>query len=189
MPPHGGPSCSFVPISATLYLLSGTVNVVLFASARNILPPRSMVIKKWTISLPRMLQPGPRDSTGIDPYYVESESSYHRTPTDEKYLDRGSTLDVPGWPGNSGSVPQISPLWIQQERASYAEPPVGERDLTTRGPDDIEIPHGHAIQSTPSDYYEDEILNTYEDVDLGSDDSMVLAPISDPSSGSEYSTN
>ncbi|KAF9020464.1 hypothetical protein BDZ89DRAFT_1138632 [Hymenopellis radicata] len=144
--------------SSTLYLLSGTVNVVLFASARNILPPSSMVIKKWTISLPRMLQPGPRDSTGIDPYYIESENSYHRT--------------------QPMTMPQISPLWIQQEPS----PPLGERDLATRGPEDIEIPHGYTTQSTPgsSDYYEDEILNTYEDVDLGSDDSMVLAPISDP---------
>lgn len=168
-------------ISATLYLLSGTVNVILFASARNMLPTQSMVVKKWSISLPRMLQSTSRDATDIDPYYVESQSSYHRTPTEDKFPETGTGLGVAQLPRHSFSVPQISPMWIPGEgQASYVVPdPASSRPHIT--PRDT-------LQSTYTDSdYEDRILNTYEDVDLGSADSVILPPTSDPSSGSEYS--
>lgn len=167
--------------SATLYLLSGTINVVLFASARNMLPIESMVVKKWSISLPRMLQSTPQDATIIDPYYVESQSSYHRTPTEERFPETGARLEMAQIPRNSLSIPQISPLRIPEEgEAPYVVPdPTSSR---------IYIPGRDALQSTYSDY-EDRILNTYEDVNLDSADSVILPPTSDPSSESEYSAS
>ncbi|KII92027.1 hypothetical protein PLICRDRAFT_172183 [Plicaturopsis crispa FD-325 SS-3] len=50
----------------TVFLLSGTVNVILFVTTRRILPPRS-VLGKWSISKPALLE----SSTAADPdaYY------------------------------------------------------------------------------------------------------------------------
>lgn len=52
----------------TIYLLSGTTNVVLFSITRRILPPRS-IIPKFLISKPKLVESTAVMSSDADPYY------------------------------------------------------------------------------------------------------------------------
>ncbi|KAK0241524.1 hypothetical protein EDD85DRAFT_403624 [Armillaria nabsnona] len=173
--------------SATLFLFSGTVNVVLFATTRRILPVPSMSAKNFNISLPRVLQPSTRGVSDPDPYYAESESAYHRTP--------------PASPGPSPYVPPPgSPLRSQQSEAPTSpyevhqmpipEPATVEQDMSSPlprpHPPDLHVPQRNGIESMYSYYDEDDVFNNYDDVSLNSGDIPAVEPLS-PSSASEYS--
>ncbi|KAK0212587.1 hypothetical protein DFS33DRAFT_45090 [Desarmillaria ectypa] len=171
--------------SATLFLLSSTVNVVLFAMTRRILPAPSMRKKNFTISLPRVLQPSAGGVSDPDPYYAESESAYHRTP--------------PASPGPY-VPPPVLPLRIHQREAPtspYAvpqrpipEPATVEQDVSSSlprsHPPDLHVPQRNDIESMYSYYDEDDVFNNYEDVSLNSGDTPAVEPL-ESSSESEYS--
>lgn len=171
--------------SATLFLFSGTVNVVLFATTRRILPVPSMSAKNFNISLPRVLQPSTRGVSDPDPYYAESESAYHRTP-----------------PASPAYVrPPVSPPRIQQREAPTSpyevhqmpipEPVTVEQDLSSPlprpHPPDLHVPQRNGIESMYSYYDEDDVLNNYDDVSLNSGDIPAVEPLEPSSPESEYS--
>ncbi|KAG7449591.1 uncharacterized protein BT62DRAFT_1073030 [Guyanagaster necrorhizus] len=172
--------------SATLFLLSGAVNVVLFASTPRILPVRSMRVKKFKISLPRVLQPNARGVSDPDPYYAESESAYHRTP--------------PVSPGPSHVLPSVLPLQIRQREAPTSpceahqmpipEPVPVKQDVSSSlprsYPSALRFPQRNGIESMYSYYDEDDVLNNYDEVSLNSSDAPAVEPL-EPSSESEYS--
>ncbi|KAJ7128947.1 hypothetical protein C8R43DRAFT_896957 [Mycena crocata] len=61
----------FRQVIAAVFLLSGTVNVILFTTTRRILPPDSFKIPKWAISRPQPL-PEYTIEAGPDSYYQSS---------------------------------------------------------------------------------------------------------------------
>lgn len=72
--------------SDVVFLLSGLVNVVLFATTPRILPPQSMRFYRWSISRPQELPPT-ADDNGGDPYY---QATYVQ-PEVKKNLSRPSS--------------------------------------------------------------------------------------------------
>lgn len=169
--------------SATLFLFSGTVNVVLFATTRRILPVPSTSARNFNISQPRVLQPSIRGVSDPDPYYAESESAYHRTP-----------------PASPYGPPPVSPLRIRQREAPTSpyevqqmpipEPATVEQlrsPLSWPHPPDLQVPQRNGIESMYSYYDEDEVLNNYDDVSLTSGDIPAVEPLEPSSPESEYS--
>ncbi|KAK0226182.1 hypothetical protein IW262DRAFT_745741 [Armillaria fumosa] len=170
--------------SSTLFLFSGIVNVVLFATTRRILPVPSTSARNFNISLPRVLQPGTRGVSDPDPYYAESESAYHRTPPASPYVP-----------------PPVSPLQIRQREAPTSpyvvhqmpipEPTTVEQDLSSPlprpHPPDLRVPQRNGIESMYSYYDEDDVLNNYDDVSLNSGDIPAVKPLEPSSPESEYS--
>ncbi|KAF5388860.1 hypothetical protein D9757_005642 [Collybiopsis confluens] len=87
-----------------VFLLSGIVNVTLFCTCRQILPPESVVLLKRSISKPKPIEDSPvpdNASQDSDPYYAASETviGYGFSEKYKEYgqdvaadLERGSTL-------------------------------------------------------------------------------------------------
>jgi hypothetical protein len=84
----------------TIFLLSGTVNVILFTTTRRILPPRSIIPSRFTISQPKLVQ----TTVHADPeaYYgndstekkIEDSTSIFKR-TDSYISDNGSDFSLP----------------------------------------------------------------------------------------------
>ncbi|KAK0195673.1 hypothetical protein F5146DRAFT_1174795 [Armillaria mellea] len=158
--------------SATLFLFSGTVNVVLFATTPRILPVPSMSARNFNISLPRVLQPSTRGASDPDPYYAESESAYHRTPPASPYVPPPVS-------------PPVSPLRIRTEGGTSIA--VLSSPLPRSRPPDLHVPQRDGIESMYSYYDEDDVLNNYDDVSLNSGDIPAVEPLEPISPESEYS--
>jgi len=123
----------------TVFLLSGCVNVTLFCTCRQILPPESVVLLKRTISKPKpieTLQPvSDTASAESDPYYAASATivgygfsekyKYKQEPQTLQYdLERGTASNTASV-ASSASVPYehtVAPLQIRKT-ARYPRPP------------------------------------------------------------------
>ncbi|KAK0486065.1 hypothetical protein IW261DRAFT_1559495 [Armillaria novae-zelandiae] len=168
--------------SATLFLFSGTVNVVLFATTRHILPVPSTSVRNFNISLPQVLPPSTRGVSDPDPYYAEPESAYLRTPPASPYVP-----------------PPVSPLRTRQREVLTSpyevhQMPIPEpatvdlsSPLPQPHPPDLQVPQRNGIESMYSYYDEDEVLNNYDDVSLNSGDVPAVEPLEPSSPESEYS--
>jgi len=75
--------------TAAIFLLSGLVNVILFATTRRVLPTKSIKFGKWSISPPHQLPPAANEN-GIDPYYATSRTKGHSR--NDSNASEGSTI-------------------------------------------------------------------------------------------------
>lgn len=85
----------------TVFLLSGTVNVILFTTTRRVLPPRSIIPGRFTISQPKLIE----TAIDHDPEAYYRGSSTEKAPsentgsifkrTDSFISDSGSELSIP----------------------------------------------------------------------------------------------
>ncbi|KAJ4483678.1 hypothetical protein J3R30DRAFT_3731812 [Lentinula aciculospora] len=124
----------------TVFLLSGCVNVTLFCTCRQILPPQSMVLLKRSISKPKPIEraePSDANSPESDPYYASSISTnvvgygFDKSSQDghDVDLEKGTNsnrMSVASNEGSSGvSVPYeqtVAPLQIRKS-VRHPRPP------------------------------------------------------------------
>ncbi|KAI9457101.1 hypothetical protein BJY52DRAFT_522120 [Lactarius psammicola] len=128
--------------SAFIYLLSGLVHVILFASTRRILPPRSM-IPKFLISNPQVLLASTAVPDGdFDSYYdgAESQHSWVNHAAAEK-KDGGAIIE-PFDPRNPFADPVLPP--IDEAVIRRVRSPDSERSSSRATP--------RALSPVPGDY-------------------------------------
>lgn len=122
--------------SETVFLLSGCVNVTLFCTCRQILPPKSLVLLKRSISKPKPIQRAAATSVAVspesDPYYAASITTtvvgYGFDKGHDADIEKGSLSDISAPMGEGSSrvsdpyEQTVAPLQIRKS-VRHPRPP------------------------------------------------------------------